>query len=196
MYKQPRLFNIKELLEQFILHRKDIIVKRTIYDLKRAQERAHILEGLKIALDHLDDVVALIRRSASPGEAKNSLVEQFELTLIQAQAILDMRLQRLTGLEQEKIIEEYHKKYNLPFIILRYGSVYSERPYDNNYIYNLVKKAILENVIEHEGDGNEIREYIHAADAAKYRSGKGLEANEDKLLTSARIALTCSLSPG
>ena len=109
---QPRLFNIKELLEHFILHRKDIIIKRTIYALNRAQERAHILEGLKIALDHLDDVVALIRRSASPAEAKNRLVEQFELTLIQAQAILDMRLQRLTGLEQEKIIEEYHNVLN------------------------------------------------------------------------------------
>jgi DNA gyrase subunit A len=109
---QPRLFNIKELLEQFILHRKDIIIKRTIYDLNRAQERAHILEGLKIALDHLDDVVALIRRSASPGEAKDRLVEQFNLTPIQAQAILDMRLQRLTGLEQEKIIEEYHQVLN------------------------------------------------------------------------------------
>lgn len=73
----------------------------------------------------------------------------------------------ISKLASEKIIEEYHKKYNLPFIILRYGSVYSERPYENNYIYNLVKKAVLDKVIEHEGDGNEIREYIHAADAAK-----------------------------
>jgi len=73
----------------------------------------------------------------------------------------------ISKLASEKIIEEYHKKYKLPFIILRYGSVYSERAYDNNYIYNLVKKAVLDKVIEHEGDGNEIREYIHAADAAK-----------------------------
>lgn len=73
----------------------------------------------------------------------------------------------ISKLASEKIIEEYHSKYNLPFVILRYGSVYSERRYDNNYIYNLVKKAVLNNKIEHNGDGKEIREYIHAADAAK-----------------------------
>lgn len=73
----------------------------------------------------------------------------------------------VSKLASEKIIEEYHKKYNLPFVILRYGSVYSERSYDNNYIYNLVKKAVNEKRIDHHGDGNEIREYIHAADAAK-----------------------------
>lgn len=73
----------------------------------------------------------------------------------------------ISKLASEKIIEEYHKKYNLDFTILRYGSVYSEMEYDNNYIYNLVKKAVLENKIEHKGDGEEMREYIHAADAAK-----------------------------
>lgn len=73
----------------------------------------------------------------------------------------------ISKLASEKIIEEYHKKYNLDFIILRYGSVYSERDYDNNYIYSIVKKAVLENKINHNGDGNEIREYIHASDAAK-----------------------------
>jgi len=73
----------------------------------------------------------------------------------------------ISKLASEKIIEEYHEKYNLPFIILRYGSVYSERNYDNNYIYNLIKGAVLEGQINHKGDGNEIREYIHAEDAAK-----------------------------
>ncbi len=73
----------------------------------------------------------------------------------------------ISKLASEKIIEEYHKKYDLPFVILRYGSVYSERAYDNNYIYNLVKEAVLQKKIDHKGDGNEIREYIHAADAAK-----------------------------
>lgn len=73
----------------------------------------------------------------------------------------------ISKLASEKIIEEYHKKYDLPFIILRYGSVYSEKPYDNNYVYNLVKTAVLNNKIEHGGTGNEIREYIHASDAAK-----------------------------
>ncbi len=73
----------------------------------------------------------------------------------------------ISKLASEKIIEEYHEKYDLDFTILRYGSVYSERNYDNNYIYNLIKKAVIENVIDHKGDGNEIREYIHAGDAAK-----------------------------
>jgi len=73
----------------------------------------------------------------------------------------------ISKLASEKIIEEYHKKFNLPFIILRYGSVYSERPFDNNYIYNLIKRTILEGKIDHKGDGKEIREYIHASDAAK-----------------------------
>ena len=104
---RPELLNLKELLEHFIFHRKEIIIRRTRYDLKKAEERAHILEGLKIALDNLDDVVFLIRESKTPTEAKGRLVEAFNLTTIQAQAILDMRLQRLTGLEQEKILEEY-----------------------------------------------------------------------------------------
>ncbi len=104
---RPQLLNLKELLEHFIFHRKEIIIRRTRYDLKSAEERAHILEGLKIALDNLDDVVFLIRESKTPTEAKRRLVEAFNLTTIQAQAILDMRLQRLTGLEQEKILEEY-----------------------------------------------------------------------------------------
>jgi len=104
---RPQLLNLKELLEHFIFHRKEIIIRRTRYDLKKAEERAHILEGLKIALDNLDDVVFLIRESKTPTEAKERLVEAFNLTKIQAQAILDMRLQRLTGLEQEKILEEY-----------------------------------------------------------------------------------------
>ncbi len=105
--KSPEILNLKDALEYFILHRKEIIVRRTRYDLAKAEERAHILEGLKIALENLDDVVALIRASKSPAEAKSGLMQTFKLTDIQAQAILDMRLQRLTGLEQEKILEEY-----------------------------------------------------------------------------------------
>ena len=104
---RPRLFSLKEILEHFIIHRKEIIVRRTRYELKKAQERAHILEGLKIALDNLDDVVSLIRKSRSPADAKTDLIQKFDLSVIQAQAILDMRLQRLTGLEREKILEEY-----------------------------------------------------------------------------------------
>ena len=104
---RPEVLNLKDLLQHFILHRQEIVVKRTRFDLKKAEERAHILEGLKIALDNLDQVVALIRESKTPKEARDRLVEMFKLTKIQAQAILDMRLQRLTGLEREKILEEY-----------------------------------------------------------------------------------------
>ena len=104
---RPELLTFKEILEHFILHRKEIIIRRTRFDLKKAEERAHILEGLKIALENLDDVISLIKESKSPAEAKIRLVKRFELTEIQAQAILDMRLQKLTGLEQEKILEEY-----------------------------------------------------------------------------------------
>jgi DNA gyrase subunit A len=104
---RPELLNLKELLNCFVLHRKEIIIRRTRFDLRKAEERAHILEGLKIALENLDEVVALIRESSNPKEAKERLVERFSMSAIQAQAILDMRLQRLTGLEREKILEEY-----------------------------------------------------------------------------------------
>jgi len=104
---QPQQLSLKKILEHFILHRREIIIRRTRYDLTKAEARAHILEGLKIALENLDDVVSLIRKSKSPDEAKKGLVRTYDLTEIQAQAILDMRLQRLTGLEQEKILEEY-----------------------------------------------------------------------------------------
>ena len=104
---RPELLNIKEILQYFILHRKEIIVRRTRYDLKKAEDQAHILEGLKVALDNLDEVVALIRASKSPAEAKTQLIEKFSLSEKQAQAILDMRLQRLTGLEREKIQQDY-----------------------------------------------------------------------------------------
>ena len=104
---RPKVLTLKECLEYFISHRQEIIIRRTRYELKKAEARSHILQGLKIALDNLDAVVALIRSSKSPGEAKERLMETFELTPIQAQAILDMRLQRLTGLERDKIIEEY-----------------------------------------------------------------------------------------
>jgi DNA gyrase subunit A len=103
----PRVLTMRQLLEEFLRHRHEVIRRRTEYDLKRAEERAHILEGLKIALDHLDAIITLIRASATPAEAKAGLIEQFKLSEIQAQAILEMRLQRLTGLERQKIEEEY-----------------------------------------------------------------------------------------
>jgi len=104
---RPLILNLKELLEHFIFHRKEVVIRRTRFDLNKAEARAHILEGLKIALNNLDDVVSIIRESKTPKDAAARLIEKFNLTQIQAQAILDMRLQRLTGLEQEKILEEY-----------------------------------------------------------------------------------------
>jgi DNA gyrase subunit A len=104
---KPLLLTLKQLLEHFISHRKEVIVRRTRFDLAKAKERLHILEGLKIALENLDEVVRMIRAAKSPAEAKAELIQKLALSSIQAQAILDMRLQRLTGLEREKIIEEY-----------------------------------------------------------------------------------------
>jgi DNA gyrase subunit A len=104
---QPRVLKLKELLNYFLQHRRDVVLRRTRYELRKAEERAHILEGLKIALDHLDAIIALIRKSKSPEEARTALMSEYPLSPIQAQAILDMKLQRLTGLEREKIIADY-----------------------------------------------------------------------------------------
>jgi DNA gyrase subunit A len=104
---QPKVFNLKELLQHFLDHRREIVVRRTAFDLSRARERAHILEGLVIALDNLDAVISLIRGAADPETARNGLMKEFGLSRVQAQAILDMRLQRLTGLERDKIAEEH-----------------------------------------------------------------------------------------
>jgi DNA gyrase subunit A len=104
---QPRILTLKKLLNHFLQHRRDVVLRRTRFELKKAEEKAHILEGLKIALDHLDEIIALIRRSKTPEEARNGLMRDYPLSEIQAQAILDMKLQRLTGLEREKIMKEY-----------------------------------------------------------------------------------------
>ncbi|HKL40581.1 MAG TPA: DNA gyrase C-terminal beta-propeller domain-containing protein, partial [Cryomorphaceae bacterium] len=104
---RPEMLNLKDMISNFVEHRHDVVVRRTQYELRKAEERAHILEGLLIALDNIDEVIALIRASDNPEEARNGLMEKFELTEIQARAILDMRLQKLTGLESEKIREEH-----------------------------------------------------------------------------------------
>ena len=106
---QPKLLTLKDVLEQFIQYRKEVVHRRTAFELRKAEERAHILEGLKKALDHLDAVISLIRKSGSPSEAKANLISTFDFTEVQAQAILDMRLQRLTALERGKIMEEYQE---------------------------------------------------------------------------------------
>lgn len=106
---RPRTLNLKDLIHYFVEHRHEVVVRRTKYDLSEAQKRAHILEGLIIALDNIDAVIELIRRSKNPEEAKAGLIENFQLSDIQAKAILEMRLQRLTGLEIQKIKEEYEE---------------------------------------------------------------------------------------
>jgi DNA gyrase subunit A len=104
---RPELLSLQELLQHFIAHRREVVILRTRFDLAKAEARAHLLEGLKTALDHLDAVVALIRRSPSPAEAKGELMARFALSALQAQAILEMRLQRLTGLERDKILADH-----------------------------------------------------------------------------------------
>lgn len=106
---KPEVLNLKQILEYFIAHRKAVIYRRTAFELRKAEEKAHLLEGLKIAITHLDEVVELIKSSANPAEAKTELIRRYELSELQAQTILDMRLQRLTGLEREKIIKEYNE---------------------------------------------------------------------------------------
>jgi DNA gyrase subunit A len=134
---RPELLPLKRILEHFIGHRKEVILRRTRYDLSKAEARAHILEGLKIALDNLDSVVKLIRESTSPGEAKSRLMARFELTDIQAQAILDMRLQRLTGLEREKIVDEYHE-------ILKAIERFKEILASEQLVLNIIKDELTE----------------------------------------------------
>ncbi len=111
--KEPKIFTLLELLHLFLNHRKTIIIRRTIFELEKAKARAHILEGYLIALDNIDEIVRLIKTSQSPEAAKNALMERFTLSEIQSKAILEMRLQRLTGLERDKIKEEYQNLLEL-----------------------------------------------------------------------------------
>jgi DNA gyrase subunit A len=120
---RPRLLTLKDALSAFLRHRREVVVRRTKYDLRKAEERLHILAGLKIALDHLDQAIALIRQAADPATARDGLMSTFALSQIQAQAILDMRLQRLTSLERGKIVEEYGETERA---IARYREILSD----------------------------------------------------------------------
>ncbi|MBN2213971.1 MAG: DNA gyrase subunit A [Bacteroidales bacterium] len=106
---RPRLLNLKQMIRYFVDHRHEVVIRRTNYDLEQSEKKAHILEGLLIALDHLDEVISLIRASADPETAKDGLMKNFDLSEIQAKAILEMRLQRLTGLERDKVRQEYEE---------------------------------------------------------------------------------------
>ncbi len=141
---RPKLLNLKDALKAFLDHRKEVITRRTIYDLRKAEERLHILEGLRIALDNLDAVITLIRNSKDPKVAKEGLVQNFGLSENQAQAILDMRLQRLTGLEREKILEEHRETVAL---IARLRAILA----DEKEIFRIVVEELKE-IKERYGD--------------------------------------------
>ncbi len=121
---RPKMLNLKDMIHYFVEHRHEVVVRRTEYDLKEAQKKAHILEGLLIALDNLDEVIALIRASKTPEEARNGLIERFELSELQARAILDMRLQKLTGLERDKIKADYDE---LQKLIIRLNEILASK---------------------------------------------------------------------
>ncbi|MFN2365411.1 MAG: DNA gyrase subunit A, partial [Desulfurivibrionaceae bacterium] len=141
---RPEILNLRQILLHFLLHRKTIVYRRTAYDLRKTEEKAHILEGLKIAITNLDAVVELIKKSPGPKEAKDGLIDRFELTAIQAQAILDMRLQRLTGLEREKIIDEYQE-------LMSQISWFKKILGDENLVMKIIRDE-FEEIIEKYGD--------------------------------------------
>ncbi len=141
---QPLVLNFKQLLQHFVQHRRDVVTRRCVFDLRKAEQRAHILEGLVIALDHIDEVVALIRGSATPAEARDGLMSRFGLSEIQAQEILNMRLQRLTGLERDKILAEYEE---VKALIARLRQLLA----DDKLLMGVVKDELLE-IREQYGD--------------------------------------------
>lgn len=141
---KPEILNLKEVLQHFLEHRRTVVYRRTCYELRKAEERAHILEGLRIAITNLDEIVALIRSSSNPDEAKSRLMTRFSLTDIQAQTILDMKLQRLTSLEREKIINDYEE-------ILQKIKWYKEVLADGKLLLEIVREE-FEKIKEDYGD--------------------------------------------
>jgi DNA gyrase subunit A len=137
---EPKTLNLKDVLYHYIKHQIEVIRRRTEYDLKKAEARAHILEGLRIALDHLDEVIALIRASRTADEAREGLIARFGLSNDQAQAILDMRLQRLTGLEREKIEQEYNE---LQIKIAEYKAILGDEQLVNDIIHTELEEIKL-----------------------------------------------------
>lgn len=133
----PKVLTLPEILSEYVAFQKDVVTRRTAFDLKKARARAHILKGLLIALDHIDAVIKLIRAAKDGKEAKDGLIREFSLTDVQAQAILDMRLQRLTGLEREKIEDEYKR---LRELIGELEAILA----DENKLYGVIKAELLE----------------------------------------------------
>jgi DNA gyrase subunit A len=151
---QPKVFNLRDMLWAFIEHRKDVVVRRTIFELKKAEARAHILEGLKRAVENIDEVIALIKKSQGPEEARQSLMARFSFSEIQSQAILDMKLQRLTGLERDKIIAEYNE-------VLKLIEHLKKLLASDQMIFDLIKSEIAE-IKERFGDERRT-EIVHGA---------------------------------
>jgi DNA gyrase subunit A len=168
---QPKLLSLKEMLQFFVQHRQVVVTRRSLFDLKKAEARAHILEGLKKAIDQIDAVIAMIKASKTPKEAKDRLVERFAFSEEQAQAILEMRLQRLTNLEQPKIVEEYEETIKL---INRLKAILaSER-----LILNLIKEE-LTSIRDAYGDGR----HTEIVDVAPEIKIEDLIAEEDMVVT-------------
>jgi DNA gyrase subunit A len=152
---RPEILNLRQMLEHFIQHRKVVVYRRTAYELRKAEERAHILEGLSIAINNLDDVVELIKAAKTPAEAKEQLMERYALSAIQAQTVLEMRLQRLTGLEREKIALDYRE-------ILEEIKRLNAILHDEGLVMNIVKEEFVE-IKQQYGDERKT-EIIDAAD--------------------------------
>jgi DNA gyrase subunit A len=168
---KPQLLNLKDMISHFVNFRHEVVVRRTQYDLDQAEKRLHILEGLLIAIDNLDAVIALIRASADPETARNGLMEQFELSEIQARAILDMRLQKLTGLERDKLKEEYE---DVKAAVARLKEILENR----ELRMSIIKEELLE-IKEKYGDERQSEIVYHGDDI----SMEDIIADEDMVVT-------------
>ncbi len=168
---RPELLSLKDLLHHFLAHRKEVITRRTRYELKQAEARAHLLAGLLIALEHLDAVIALIRAADNPAVAKEQLMERFGLSELQAQAILDMRLQRLTGLERQKIVDEARE---VEAAIARYRAILADEA--------LVKELIAQELTEIKEKFGEPRRTGIIKVAQEFRA-EDLIADEEMVVT-------------
>ena len=168
---RPKILNLKEALKAFLDHRKEVVTRRTAYDLRKAEERLHILEGLRIALDNLDAVIALIRNSQDPKVAKEGLMANFGLSEVQAQAILDMRLQRLTGLERDKILQEHKETVEL---IARLRAILASE----KEIYRIIVEELKE-IKERYGDDRRTQIIAHSEEI----SIEDLIVDEDMAVT-------------
>ncbi len=168
---KPRVLNLKEMLVEYLKHQKDVIERRTQFDLKKAEQRAHIVEGLRLALKNLDAVIKLIRASRTTDEARKGLMQNFEFSQVQAQAILDMRLQKLTGLEQDKLEEEYLE-------LIKKIAYFQEILANEKLVYEIIKKELQEIKEKH---GNKRRTQIVAP--AQEMEIEDLIAEENILIT-------------